>query len=44
MEEEIYKLVTQGVLSKEQADIVCDIISEYNKQGEEIAISLSECL
>lgn len=45
MKEKIYALVAQGVLTKEQADIVWNVIylSEDNDR-EEMLISLSECV
>lgn len=45
MKEKIYALVAQGVLTKEQADIVWNTIYQYqNEIDEEMAISLSECV
>lgn len=44
MKEKIYALVAQGVLTKEQADAVWDVIWYYDQDDEEILISLSECI
>ena len=44
MKEKIYALVAQGVLTKEQADAVWNVIWHYDQDDEEILISLSECV
>lgn len=44
MKEKIYALVAQGVLTKEQADAVWDVIWHYDQDDEEMLISLSECI
>ena len=44
MREKIYALVAQGVLTKEQADIVWNTIFQYNQDDETMNISLSECV
>lgn len=44
MKEKIYALVTQGILTKEQADAVWNVLYQSQQDDEEMLISLSECV